>query len=212
MTFSILENMHSVEAETAYRMLKELVINLNYFTREDFKKPLKQVLLWPVERVGSDTEENDENAENVTKGIYRKDNEYGVFLENGVAINNGDNIIAPGDAVVESVEGNTIKLKFKSISDGNAQALKDKFGIDYFDVDRDIVLDMEMTITGINASVTTGQEITAGTKIGTATGEDIRIIMFNIDKSLVEDIKTYMYPTYKGTYLGVFEKIYENQQ
>ena len=212
MTFSILENMHSVEAETAYRMLKELVINLNYFTREDFKKPLKQVLLWPVERVGSDTEENDENAENVTKGIYRKDNEYGVFLENGVAINNGDNIIAPGDAVVESVEGNTIKLKFKSISDGNAQALKDKFGIDYFDVDRDIVLDMEMTITGINASVTTGQEITAGTKIGTATGEDIRIIMFNIDKSLVEDIETYMYPTYKGTYLGVFEKIYENQQ
>ena len=153
----------------------------------------------------------DENAENVTKGIYKKENEYGLFLENGVAVNAGDSIIAPGDAIVESVEGNTIKIKFKSISDGNAQVLKDKFGTDYFDVDRDIVLDMEMTITGINVSVSEGQEITAGTKIGTAMGEDIRILMFNIDKSLVEDIETYMYPTYKGTYLGIFEKISENE-
>ena len=71
---------------------------------------------------------------------------------------------------------------------------------------------MEMTITGINVSVSAGQEITAGTKIGTATSEDIRILMFNIDKSLVEDIETYMYPTYKGTYLGIFEKISENEE
>lgn len=210
--FAILGNMHSLEAETAYRMLKELVINLGYFTQEDFMKPLNQVLLWPVERIGSDTEENDENAEDLIKGIYKKENEYGLFLENGVAVNSGDNIIAPGDAIVESVDGNTIKIKFKSISDGNAQALKDKFGADYFDVDRDIVLDMEMTITGINVSVSAGQEITAGTKIGTATGEDIRILMFNIDKSLVEDIETYMYPTYKGTYLGIFEKVSKNEE
>lgn len=210
--FAILGNMHSIEAETVYRMLKELVINLGYFTEEDFMKPLNQVLLWPVEKVGSDTEENAENAENITKGIYKKDNQYGLFLENGVAVNSGDSIIAPGDAVVESVDGNTIKIKFKSISDGNAQALKDKFGTDYFDVDRDIVLDMEMTITGINVSVSAGQEITAGTKIGTATGEDIRILMFNIDKSLVEDIETYMYPTYKGTYLGILEKVSENEE
>ena len=210
--FAILGNMHSIEAETAYRMLKELVINLGYFSEEDFMKPLNQVLLWPVERVGSDTNEDDEEAENLTKGIYKKENEYGLFLENGVAVNSGDSIIAPGDAIVESVDGNTIKLKFKSISDGNAQALKDKFGTDYFDVDRDIVLDMEMTITGINVSVSVGQEVTAGTQIGTATGEDVRILMFNIDKSLVEDIETYMYPTYKGTYLGIFEKVRESQE
>lgn len=210
--FAILGNMHSVEAETVYRMLKELVINLGYFTEADFMQPLNQVLLWPVERIGSDTEESDEDAENLTKGIYKKENEYGLFLENGVAVNSGDSIIAPGDAVIESVDGNTVKIKFKTISDGNAQALKDKFGTDYFDVNRDIVLDMEMTITGINVSVSAGQEVTAGTKIGTATGEDVRILMFNIDKSLVEDIETYMYPTYKGTYLGIFEKVRESQE
>lgn len=209
---SILENVHSVDAETVYRIFKELLVSLEYFSKEDFMKPLNQVLLWPVERVGSDTEEDDENAENVTKGIYKKENEYGLFLENGVAVNAGDSIITPGDAIVESVEGNTIKIKFKSISDGNAQVLKDKFGTDYFDVDRDIVLDMEMTITGINVAVAEGQELTAGTVIGTATSEDVRILMFNIDKSLVEDIETYMYPTYEGTHLGVFEEISASEE
>ena len=209
--FSILENTHSLEAETVYRLFKELVIELGYFTREDFMKPLEQVLLWPVERVGSDTEEGDDNEEEVTNGIYRKDNEYGLFLKNGTAVMSGDTIIAPGDAEVVSVEGNTVRLKFKTISDGNAQALKDKFGDDYFDVEKDIVLDMEMTISGITPSVSAGSSVTAGSQIGTATNEDVRIIMFNVDKSLVEDIETYMYPTYKGTRLGIFETTSEGE-
>lgn len=209
--FSILENTHSLEAETVYRLFKELVIQLGYFTREDFMKPLVQVLLWPVERIGSDTEEWDNEEENVTEGIYRKDNEYGLFLKNGTAVVSGDTIIAPGDAEVVSVEGNTVRLKFKTISDGNAQALKDKFGDDYFDVEKDIVLDMEMTISGITPSVSAGSSVTAGSQIGTATNEDVRIIMFNVDKSLVEDIETYMYPTYKGTRLGIFETTSEGE-
>lgn len=209
--FAILENVHSLEADTVYRLFKELVIELNYFTREDFMKPLTQVLLWPVERVGSDTEAGDIEVEDVTKGIYKETNQYGLFLDNGVAVNSGDTIIAPGDATVTSVNGDTITLKFKTISDGNAAALQEKFGTDYFDVDRDIVLDMEMTISGVNASVSAGQSISAGSTIGTATSDDMRIIMYNIDKSIVEDIETYMYPTYKGTSLGIFETIGEGE-
>lgn len=209
--FAILENVHSLEADTVYRLFKELVIELNYFTREDFMKPLTQVLLWPVERVGSDTEAGDIEVEDVTKGIYKETNQYGLFLDNGVAVNSGDTIIAPGDATVTSVNGDTITLKFKTISDGNAAALQEKFGTDYFDVDRDIVLDMEMTISGINASVSAGQSISAGSTIGTATSDDMRIIMYNIDKSIVEDIETYMYPTYEGTSLGIFETIGEGE-
>lgn len=205
--FAILENVHSLEAETVYRLFKELVIELNYFTREDFMKPLTQVLLWPVESVGSDTEEGDIEVDNATKGIYKETNQYGLFLDNGVAVNSGDTIIAPGDATVTSVNGDTITLKFKTISDGNAGALKEKFGTDYFDVERDIVLDMEMTISGVNASVSEGQSVSAGSSIGTATSDDMRIIMYNIDKSIVEDIETYMYPTYKGTSAGIFETI-----
>ena len=209
--FAILENVHSLEADTVYRLFKELVIELNYFTREDFMKPLTQVLLWPVERVGSDTEAGDIEVDDATKGIYKETNQYGLFLDNGVAVNNGDTIIAPGDATVTSVNGDAITLKFKTISDGNAAALQEKFGTDYFDVDRDIVLDMEMTISGINASVSAGQSVSAGSTIGTATSDDMRIIMYNIDKSIVEDIETYMYPTYKGTSLGIFETIGEGE-
>ena len=209
--FAILENVHSLEADTVYRLFKELVIELNYFTREDFMKPLTQVLLWPVERVGSDTEAGDIEVDDATKGIYKETNQYGLFLDNGVAVNNGDTIIAPGDATVTSVNGDAITLKFKTISDGNAAALQEKFGTDYFDVDRDIVLDMEMTISGINASVSAGQSVSAGSTIGTATSDDMRIIMYNIDKSIVEDIETYMYPTYEGTSMGIFETIGEGE-
>ena len=73
--FAILENVHSLEADTVYRLFKELVIELNYFTREDFMKPLTQVLLWPVERVGRDTEAGDIEVEDVTKGIYKETNQ-----------------------------------------------------------------------------------------------------------------------------------------
>lgn len=207
--FGILENVHSIEAETVYRMLKELVIQLGYFTKEDFMKPLTQVLLWPVERVGSDTEESDDEAEIATQGIVKKQNQYGIFLENGTAVQSGDNIIAPGDATVVSVDGDTVRLKFKTISDGNAQALQDKFGTDYFDVERDIVLDMEMTISGITPSVSAGQEVTAGSSIGTATDQEMHILLYNMDKTIVDDIETYMYPTYKGTRLGIFESLTE---
>lgn len=209
--FAILENVHSLEAETVYRLFKELVIELQYFTREDFMKPLTQVLLWPVERIGSDTEEGDNAVDSVTNGIYKEVNQYGLFLDNGVAVNSGDTIIAPGDATVESVSGDSITLKFKTISDGNAQALKEKFGSDYFDVEKNIALDMEMTITGVNSTVSAGQTVTAGSQIGTATSDDMRIIMYNIDKSMVEDIETYMYPTYKGTSQGIFETIGEGE-
>lgn len=210
--FGILENVHSIEAETVYRMLKELVIQLGYFTKEDFMKPLTQVLLWPVERVGSDTEVSDDDADIVTKGIVKKENQYGLFLENGTAVQNGDTIIAPGDATVVSVEGDTIKIKFKTISDGNAQALHDKFGTEYFDVEKDIVLDMEMTISGVSPSVSSGQEITAGSAIGTATNSDVHILLYNMDKTIVDDIESYMYPTYEKSKLGLFETLTEGEE
>lgn len=209
--FAILENVHSVEAESVYRMLKELVITLGYFTKEDFMKPLTQVLLWPVERVGSDTEEGSSDDEMATQGIVKKEGEYGLFLTNGVAVNSGDTIIAPGDATVVSVDGDTIRLRFKTISDGNATALQEKFGSDYKEVDRNIVLDMEMTIKGINASVSSG-DVTAGSVIGTATNDDMQILLYDMNKTIVDEIETYMYPTYKGTRMGIFETLKEKNE
>ena len=172
-------------------------MKLNYFTKEDFAKPLVQVLLWPIESVGSDNIAQEDNSE-LTKGIEKEENEYGLFLRNGKAFQTGENIIAPGDAEVISSSGNSIKIKFKSLTASTIEELKDKFGSDYKIPEADIVLDMEMTITGINPTVSSGS-VSRGQVIGTGSGEDIRIIFSNIDKSIVEDVESYMYPVYEET-------------
>ena len=169
---SILGNTHSEEAEWSYRLLKELLIKLDYFTREDFQKPLNQVLLWPIEEMAGFEVEVDEDG--LAKGLYKDDNKYGLFLENGVAFSTGETIIA------------------------TVERLKTQFGTDYKDPKRDIVLDMTMTISGITPT-TSGGTVEKGTPIGIARIDDIRIVMNNIDKSNVDDIETYMYPTYVGT-------------
>ena len=195
--FAILENTHTEDAEWVYRNLKDLLVKLRYFSKENFTKPLYQVLLWPIERVGSDNVAGEDDS--VINGIERESNEYGLYLRAGKAFNQGETIIAPADAIVQSIEGDTIRIKFKSLSQDVIEELNQKFGSDYKTVDSNIILDMEMAIKGINASVSVGSTINRGSYIGTATGDDIRIIMYNIDKSLVEDIETYMYPTYEGT-------------
>ena len=62
-----------------------------------------------------------------------------------------------------------------------------------------------MTFSGINPSVSVGDEVTAGSQIGTATDEDLHILLYDMNRTIVDDIETYMYPTYKGTRLGIFE-------
>ena len=206
---SILGNTHSEEAEWSYRLLKELLIKLDYFTREDFQKPLNQVLLWPIEEMAGFEVEVDEDG--LAKGLYKDDNKYGLFLENGVAFSTGETIIAPGDAEIISVSGDSVTLKFKSLSDATVERLKTQFGTDYKDPKRDIVLDMTMTISGITPT-TSGGTVEEGTPIGIARIDDIRIVMNNIDKSNVDDIETYMYPTYVGTDQTLIYNLNENIQ
>lgn len=183
--FAILENMHTEEAEFVYRNLRDLLIKLNYFTRDDFMTPLTQVLLWPIKDVTED------------KGIKQEDNLFGITLEHGVAFVPGNLVVAPGDATVEKVDSHSVTLKFKTISDDVAQKLQEQFGNKYKEVQKDIILDMEMTISGFTPNVSVGQTVTVGQTIGTAGNEDIRILLYNIDKSLVENIYDYMYPTYE---------------
>lgn len=46
--FSILESSETIDAQYIYRDLKELVIELGYFEREDFEKEDLKTLLWPI--------------------------------------------------------------------------------------------------------------------------------------------------------------------
>lgn len=51
--FSILENTPSADAEYAYRDLKELLVELDYFDKEDLVEPAKDVLEWLLPNSGS---------------------------------------------------------------------------------------------------------------------------------------------------------------
>lgn len=195
--FAILENTHTEEAEWVYRNLKDLLVKLRYFSKANFEKPLNQILLWPIESVGSDNIAGEDDE--VTNGIEKEENEYGIFLREGRAFGENDGVLASGDAIVQSVEGDTIRLKFKSLSTDVINELKEKFGSDYSSPDSNIILDMEMTIKGVNPLVTAGTTVTRGETIATTTNGDIRIVLYNVDKSIVDDIETYMYPTYEGT-------------
>ena len=46
--FSILESSETLDAQYIYRDLKELVIELGYFEREDFQEEKLETLLWPL--------------------------------------------------------------------------------------------------------------------------------------------------------------------
>lgn len=51
--FSILENTHTLDADFIYRDFKELIVELNYFDKEDLSDKLEDVMQWPIPECGS---------------------------------------------------------------------------------------------------------------------------------------------------------------
>ena len=193
--FSILEGMHTEASEQIYRNLQELLIELGYFTEEDFAKPSTQVLEWILP------------GHTPEKWAIRMPNEYGAFIRSEANMKSGfeagEKVIAPADATVEEVGADYIKLKLKAIDDETIKALQEKLGEDSNVVlDPNCILDMEFLVQGISVSQGIGQEVKRGEEIGTTTNEDIHIIMYNIDKSIVDNVEDYMEPNY-DSYSGV---------
>lgn len=46
--FSMLENMHTLDSEFIYRDFKELIVELNYFDKEDLVDPEDEVMMFPI--------------------------------------------------------------------------------------------------------------------------------------------------------------------
>ncbi len=194
--FSILENMHSEEAELAYRNLKDLVVTLNYFTKTELTSELKNSMLWLIET-------NDKNEEfRVTKD----ENEYGMKIENV----EGRNVLAPENCEISS-EGDVVTLKFTQMSDETVELLKYIYEKDYKEINPDILVGLTMKIKGIKNLSQTGS-VKRGTVIGTADSE-LQIIMFDIDKSIIENVEEYMTPEHNSAYEAIMkEKMTEEHQ
>ncbi len=69
--FSILENTHSADADYAYRDLKELFCELDYFDKEDLTEPATDILEWLLPDSGS---------YGWPRRLYDKQNEYGSMI------------------------------------------------------------------------------------------------------------------------------------
>ncbi len=51
--FEILTNMHTLDSEYIYHDFKELVVELNYFDKEDLTEPAEEVMMFPVADISS---------------------------------------------------------------------------------------------------------------------------------------------------------------
>ena len=185
--------MKSEAAEKIYRNLQELLIELDYFTEEDFEVPSTEVLEWIIP------------GHTPPMWPIREANEYGAFirsennLEDGFSA--GEEVVAPADATITEIGSDSIKLKLKAIDDATLTQLQRKLGEDSNVVlDGNSVLDMEILIQGItvDSSLAVSQEIKRGDTIGVTTEEDIHVIMYNKDKSVVDNLVDYLTPSYGG--------------
>ena len=187
--FSILENMHTEEAEFVYRNLKDLVVNLEYFSKDELTSDLKNAMMWMIK-----TDDKNEEFE-----VGKDENEYGMVIK-GVG---GREVIAPENCEITS-EDDVVTLKFTKMSDETVELLKYIYEKDYKEINPDMLVGLTMKIKGIKDLTKTGN-VERGTVIGTADSE-LKVIMFDIDKSIIEDVEEYMTQGHNNTYEAIMKE------
>ena len=70
--FTMLENIHTLDADYIYRDFKELVVELGYFTKEELTDELPKLLAFPVPQTGSYLYPD--------RSIDKRENEYGTMI------------------------------------------------------------------------------------------------------------------------------------
>ena len=111
--FSILENTKTLDADYAYRDLKELFCELDYFDKEDLTEPAKDVFEWILPDTGSAGWPN---------RIYDKENEYGTMIHSKLMYDTMNDVMLEGLKISNQLNDNGI-LENPSI-DANAQSAK----------------------------------------------------------------------------------------
>ena len=134
--FSILENVNSEAADVNYRLLKKLMIEMNYFTEDEMTTHEKNILLWPAnvegvtgEEVARKINENygqtSNNAYKTISDTTRDTNDYGIIITNFME---DSKLVAPGDAKVKNIgtdeHGNYIELEFTTLTEDKVYPLQ----------------------------------------------------------------------------------------
>ena len=127
--FSLLENINSEAADVNYRLLKKLMIEMDYYSEDDMNSHEKNILLWVTNVEGTKgqdvADKINANLGQTSETIYktlsdtgRDANEYGIQISNFM---DNTTVVCPGDAKVKSTgedeHGEFIELELLTLSD-----------------------------------------------------------------------------------------------
>ena len=127
--FSILENVNSEAADVNYRLLKKLMIEMNYFSEDEMNSHEKNVLLWitnvegvkgqdVADKINSNLGQTSEKVFKTLSDSSKDANEYGIQISNFM---DNTTIVAPGDSKVKKIgkdsHGDFIELELLTLSD-----------------------------------------------------------------------------------------------
>lgn len=196
--FTILENMKTADADMVLRDLKELMIELKYYTRKDFNILNTLVLDWIIPEYKSRNwpirKTDKQDYEYGTKISLEKEIPDGVILtaeerREYEGFKEGDTVITPG---VGNITGS---------------GKDEKTGKDYIEIEftqPELVAGMTMRISGFNLDLSKAEYNDDGTlkketEIGTTANSDMNVILRDSKKAVIEDVESYMNP---GTFGG----------
>lgn len=211
--FAILENSKSEDAEVIYRDLKELLIDLGYYTKAEFDYLSTNVLNWfipdylpkqwpqngddDVMQYGAflypyaeETDEDEQTEESNEEKIEGREDGFSPDLD----------IIAPGNCRIIDYSSDSIKIRFDGVSQPEIGILNN-----YTMIIKGIVTNSELTITGEDESETVisikdakdnneNTIIPSGTVIGKTGTSKIQVVMKNNRSAIINNIEDYMAP------------------
>ena len=158
--FSILENVNSEAADVNYRLLKKLMVEMDYFTEDEMNSHEKNILLWITNvegtkgadvatKISKNLGQTDNGANKTISDTSRDANEYGVVISNFME---KTQIIAPGDAKVKEVghddeKGDYIEIEFTTLTDTKAYPYPGTMMLLHQDNERDPYYNIETPYT-----------------------------------------------------------------
>ena len=218
--FQILEGMHTEAAEDVYKDLKEMLIELGYFSKAEFDQISTNVLDWFIPDYKPQSKQWRQNREE--DDLY-----YGAILypismtetsdsndknkEAEVGFEADLDVIAPGNARIKELRDDGITLLFDGISEPEIGAL-DKYtmSIDGIVIDRNAAVNVvdsygnESEITLQDVYESEGKYIIkVGEIIGKTGTSKIQVILKNSREGYIDNIEDYMAPTLSATSSGV---------
>lgn len=211
--FSILENCKSEDAEYIYRDLKELLIDLGYFTKAEFDYISSDVLKWFIPKYRPKQWPMNKEEDYLEYGVilypYEEQIEDEETNPDNQEQNSGEEIkgfkedleiIAPGTCTIldYDMESSTLRIKFNGVEQPEIAILND-----YIMIIRGLKINETITLAGSDGKLTeqtvsissakeNGTIIPVGSIIGKTGTEKIQVIMKNNRNAIINNVEDYM--------------------